>query len=212
MERKKNIKSIRQYKLDHNNSYPKQSCKLSFEYLLLNHPHRYKFDYECDENDSDFSYLSIIYKIIEKYNPLFATRRNTSHLHSFLLRYLRVETPDDISNKINNYFVGYCMSLTCQTPSSKCTPTSSSSTNNNNHSSQDYSSASPSLHNLKSYNMSRGGSILRDPRYSKRIRGESLNYDSSLNKTGISVNFSFNPQKINVKSKSKGNETLYVDV
>lgn len=176
--------------------------------MLLNHPHRYKFDYECDENDSDFSYLSIVYKIIEKYNPLFSAR-NTSHLHSFLLRYLRVETPDDISNKINNYFIGYCMSLTCQTPSSKCTPTSSSS---NNRLSQDYSSASPSVHNFKSYNFSRGGSILRDPRYSKRIRGESLNYESSPNKTGISANLSFTPQKINVKSKNKDNETSYVDV
>lgn len=127
MERRKNIKSIRFYRLNHNNSFPKQSCKLAINSILLNHPNSYRYDYECDEDDMNFSYLSIVYKVIEKNNPNFggSSPSINNNKHSFLLRYLRVSTPDELSNKINNYFVDYCFSITSQITSSQIKPSSS---------------------------------------------------------------------------------------
>lgn len=163
LERKKNIKNIKRYKIAHRGKLPYVSCQTNFINCILCKPNPYQFDYSFDDDENHcVSFINfIICDVIKLYNPNFH-HGGLVNQHVFLLK---IPVSYKYSQMVNKYFLLYAS----QNSNISSTPTKITTSFTFNLSEYNSTSTTKGESLLKN-RISKGELTCHEPRTSKHSR------------------------------------------
>lgn len=160
LERKKNIKNIKRYKIAHSGKLPYVSCYTNFINCLLCKPNPYQYDYSYDDDEIHcVSFINyIISDVIKLYNPNF---HHAGLVNQFIFL-LKIPISYQYSQMINKYFLLYAS----QNNNISFTPSKTTTSFTFNLSEYNSNSTTKGESILKN-RISKGEFIVHEPRTSK---------------------------------------------
>lgn len=100
LDRRKNIQTIKTYRMNHKGKYPPEKCSASIKHAIYNECNVNTYDYDTELDGITMNDLTTI--IIKKYHPDYKTSKEC-----FAVKYLSSFTQTPIIHQIDEYYLEY---------------------------------------------------------------------------------------------------------